>query len=95
MAHSIALVERSSLLSYKIKTIAFNHDKLIFYKFPFDLNTLSLKADFNTAFNSMSKITCLRFLSTTFNFFSQKILDTENVRIENAQFVFMQMRIHL
>jgi hypothetical protein len=42
----------------------------------------------------MSKITCLRFLSMTFNFFSQKILDTENVRIENAQFVFMQVRIH-
>jgi hypothetical protein len=33
MAHSIALVERSSLLPYKIKTNAFNHDKLIFFKF--------------------------------------------------------------
>jgi hypothetical protein len=54
MAHSIALVERSSLLPYKVKTNAFNHDKLIFFKFPFDLNTLSLKAAFYTAFNSIS-----------------------------------------
>jgi hypothetical protein len=55
MAHSISLVERSSLLPYKAKKNKFAQNKrIIFFKFPFDLNLSNINVPFRTAFNAIS-----------------------------------------
>jgi hypothetical protein len=54
MAHSVSLIERSILLPYKEKRNKFTKEKIMFFKFPFDLNLPDIKLAFNTAFNSIS-----------------------------------------
>jgi len=54
MAHSVSLIERSILLPYKEKRNKFTKEKIMFFKFPFDLNLPDIKMAFNTAFNSIS-----------------------------------------
>ena len=55
MARTIGNVDRLSLLPYKTKIDHFNcTTKNIFFKFPFELNTIKVKTALNSAFNSIS-----------------------------------------
>ncbi len=80
ISHSISLLNRSALLPYKEKINKFSKEKIIFFKFPFELNVPGIKSAFNTAFNSISS--------------SEKFLDTKFKLVFNMQNNLSSLFVH-